>query len=83
MGVQRKSIILSLSQVPGRSHLNSLKRNNLQLQSCFSFLNPDIILSKFVRDEKDVLDKDVREIVSDSFKFAKALLSLEKNSLLN
>jgi hypothetical protein len=47
-----------------------------------SFLNPDRILIQFVQAGKGALDVAMREFVSDSFKLANALLSLEDFSLV-
>jgi tetratricopeptide (TPR) repeat protein len=47
-----------------------------------SFLNPDGILMEFVELGKEALGDDIREIVSDPFKLQRALLNLEKHSLI-
>jgi tetratricopeptide (TPR) repeat protein len=47
-----------------------------------SFLNPDRILLEFVQEGKAALEDDLRELVSDDLEFKKALLSLERFSLL-
>jgi tetratricopeptide (TPR) repeat protein len=52
------------------------------LFECLSFLNPDGTLVEFLESGKDAFSDDVREIVSDPIKLQRALLSLEKFSLI-
>lgn len=53
-----------------------------KLLQFLALLNPDVILLDFIISGKNVLDNTLRELVSDSLKFAKALLSLENFSLI-
>jgi tetratricopeptide (TPR) repeat protein len=53
-----------------------------RLFECLSFLNPDGTLVEFLESGKDAFSDDVQEIVSDPIKLQRALLSLEKFSLI-
>ena len=47
-----------------------------------SFLNPDIIMLDFIQAGKQGLGQDLQELIGDSLAIAKALLALERFSLL-
>lgn len=53
-----------------------------KLLQYLSFLNSDQILIDFLQLTKSAVDEDVKQLVSDSLDFAKALLTLEKFSLI-
>src|SRR5947207_2848363 len=53
-----------------------------KLFQLLSFLNPDGILMDFLESAAQVLDKDLRRVISNTIDQAKALIELEKFSLL-
>src|SRR5208282_603998 len=64
---------------------NIVRENHPQAAELFqllSFLNPDGIIIDFLRDGVEVLRDDLRQIVSNQIDMSKALIELEKFSLL-
>src|SRR5947199_2405006 len=56
--------------------------NAVDLFRLFSFLNPDGILIDFLQSGAEALHEDLQEIVSNRIEMSKALIELEKFSLL-
>ena len=67
---------LSFKQI-GKNNKDATK-----LLRLFSFLNPDAILTDFLKAGKEGLDAERREIVSDDSRFSEALAELERFSLI-
>jgi len=64
---------------------NIVRNNNSQaaeLLQLLSFLNPDGILIDFLQSEAEALQKDLQKVVSNEIELSKALIELEKFSLL-
>src|SRR5208282_2765431 len=64
---------------------NIVRENHPQAAELFqllSFLNPDGIVIDFLRDGAEVLQDDLRQVVSNQIDMSKALIELEKFSLL-
>ena len=53
-----------------------------ELLRFFAFLNPDGVMTEFLLAGKDGLDGELKEIISDSFRFTEALSVLEHFSLI-
>ena len=64
---------------------NIIRKSHPQAAELFqllSFLNPDGIIIDFLRDGAEVLQDDLRQVVSNRIDMSKALIELEKFSLL-
>jgi tetratricopeptide (TPR) repeat protein len=61
---------------------NKLQKNATGLLQLFAYMNPDGILIEFLQSGAKALNNDLREVVLDLSELAKALIELEKFSLI-